>query len=573
MSDSKAGAPEPQTSRLGRVNVTSGQSRNAGTADVDSGPMLAPGTVVNEYQIESRIGEGGMGEVYLAVHPVIDKKVAIKVMRPSLCADEIALERFVQEARAVNRIGHPGLVDIFAFGRLPDGRSFFIMEWLHGETVARALSTRRLRTSECIDVLLQVCDALEAAHAHNIVHRDLKPENIFMVAMRNKRRVVKLLDFGIAKLLGDEVEGKERTQQGKWLGTPVYMSPEQARAQPIDVRSDIYSLGVTAYEMFLGRLPFSAATTADVIAMHLGATPPAPELAWPEVPPELAALLLKMLSKSAADRPTLGEVVTQLQRLRPGFQSGSGTAPTSSGSGPAPSGTGVAPPALPPRPPRAADPLSSNPLGTPIADAIHPIPSEPALAMVAAPAVPSEAALAPPATEMANTPAARGPRTRRRWLAAVLSVTALLIAAVLGWSLRGGRGAATTAPLPPAGAPPVAIAPVAPLPVPAAAPVEAAPPGALATSLTVRVSVPATIELDGTVVSESSRAETLQIAGSGRHQLAVSAPGYRPYRESVLTAADGAKIERIVKLTRLGGTPQRPSTSGKRGDMLDPFAQ
>ncbi|HEX6835877.1 MAG TPA: serine/threonine-protein kinase, partial [Polyangia bacterium] len=161
---------------------------------------LEPGTIVGEYRIEQKLGDGGMASVYGATHPLIGKKAAIKVMSPTLSADAAAVARFALEARAVNRIGHPNIVDVFSFGRLPDGRSYFVMEWLPGETLYARLWSRRLTLDEALDILDQICDALEAAHEAGIVHRDLKPANVFLTPRRNKREQVKLLDFGVAKL-------------------------------------------------------------------------------------------------------------------------------------------------------------------------------------------------------------------------------------------------------------------------------------------------------------------------------------------------------------------------------------
>jgi serine/threonine protein kinase len=163
---------------------------------------IAPGTAIGEYIVEAKIGEGGMGSVYSVTHPLIGKHAAIKVMAPHLCNDAIAVERFILEARAVNQIGHPNIVDVFAFGTLPDGRSYFIMEWLHGESLAtRILRNGPLPLREAADLVVQIADALEAAHEKEVVHRDLKPDNVFLVPVRGRRTLVKLLDFGIAKLV------------------------------------------------------------------------------------------------------------------------------------------------------------------------------------------------------------------------------------------------------------------------------------------------------------------------------------------------------------------------------------
>ena len=260
---------------------------------------LREGTVVGEYTIECKLGDGGMATVYGATHPLIGKKAAIKVMNPALSLDAGLVERFVLEARAVNEIGHPNIVDVFSFGRLGDGRSYFVMEWLQGETLYDRMWERRLTLDEALDVVDQVCDALEAAHEKGIVHRDLKPDNVFLCPVRGRRDLVKLLDFGIAKLIAtaegrngiDPMSRPPETMTGQVVGTPDYISPEQARAKPVDGKTDIYALGVIAYEMILGRRPFEADNMADVVRMHLSEPVPPPASLWPEIPSPLDELL------------------------------------------------------------------------------------------------------------------------------------------------------------------------------------------------------------------------------------------------------------------------------------------
>ena len=279
---------------------------------------LQPGTTVGEYTIESKLGQGGMASVYAGVQPVIGKKVAVKVMSRQLCLDPVQVERFVQEARAVNQIGHPNIVDVFAFGALPDGRSYFVMEWLQGETLAARLRRGPLTVPEAVAMLFQICDGLAAAHDKGIVHRDLKPENIFLVPVRNRRMLVKLLDFGIAKLLGRRDARVDRTADGATPGTPGYMSPEQARGKDVDHRSDIYALGVCAFEMLCARVPFIGSEAIDVLYQHVHATPPAPSTLRPDIPLQLERLVLQMLEKRADRRPTIPVIEERLADLRDG---------------------------------------------------------------------------------------------------------------------------------------------------------------------------------------------------------------------------------------------------------------
>src|SRR6476646_10109668 len=273
---------------------------------------LSAGTVVGEYTIDCKLGDGGMATVYGATHPLIGKKAAIKVMNPALSVDAGLVERFILEARAVNAIGHPNIVDVFSFGRLADGRSYFVMEWLQGQTLYDRMWDRRPTLDEALDLVDQVCDALEAAHEKGIVHRDLKPANVFLVPVRGRRDLVKLLDFGVAKLIAtvegldgsDPMSRPPQTMTGQVVGTPDYSSPEQARAKPVDGKTDIYALGVIAYEMILGRRPFEADNTADVVRMHLTDPPPPPRSFWPEIPSLLDELLLSMLDKTPMKRPS-----------------------------------------------------------------------------------------------------------------------------------------------------------------------------------------------------------------------------------------------------------------------------
>ena len=279
---------------------------------------LAPGTVVGEYRVEHKLGEGGMASVYAAIHPLIGKRAAIKVMSPRLSADAAAVARFALEARAVNRIGHPNIVDVFSFGQLPDGRSYFVMEWLQGETLYERMLKQHgpLPLDDVVHILDQICDALEAAHEAGIVHRDLKPANVFLCPVRGRRDAVKLLDFGVAKLVCQEPT-PGWTSAGMVVGTPEYVSPEQARGRDVDARSDLYSLGVMAYEMVLGRPPFLSDNPADAIEMHLGATPPRPSILWPAIPPPLETLLRRLLAKRPEERATLAEIRATLAAIRP----------------------------------------------------------------------------------------------------------------------------------------------------------------------------------------------------------------------------------------------------------------
>jgi serine/threonine protein kinase len=264
---------------------------------------IVPGTLVGEYQVSAKIGEGGMGSVFSAVHPVIGKKVAIKVLNAALSQDKNIVERFVVEAQAVNQIGHRNIVDIFAFGQLPSGRHYFVMEHLSGQSLHERLSAQPpLTYDEAFAIVDEVCDALAAAHAEGIVHRDLKPDNLFLSVSKGGERRIKLLDFGIAKLVGRSNESMQRTDVGTPMGTPLYMSPEQCVGKNVDARSDIYSLGVILFELFSGVLPFPGPSYIETVNGHLSQEPPRPS-DYSEIPQELETLILRCLQKDPDLRP------------------------------------------------------------------------------------------------------------------------------------------------------------------------------------------------------------------------------------------------------------------------------
>ncbi|MBK7074494.1 MAG: serine/threonine protein kinase [Myxococcales bacterium] len=285
------------------------------TDEVAAGGRRSPygvGDVIGDYRIECLLGRGGMGFVYGAVNTVIGKRAALKVLGRHVAADDM-IERFVTEARAVNQIGHPNIVDVFGFGTTDAGDKYMVMEWLRGESLVDRMA-RPMTAAEICGVLLTIVDALAAAHAKGIVHRDLKPDNVFLHD-DGRGPVVKLLDFGIAKLLGSDDQRAERTRTGYLMGTPAYMSPEQARGKDVDHRSDVYSLGVIAFELFAGAQPFEHETPMDLVVAHLQEVPPAPSAVRAEVPAGVDRLVLAMLEKNAAARPTLSQVKVALTAI------------------------------------------------------------------------------------------------------------------------------------------------------------------------------------------------------------------------------------------------------------------
>lgn len=263
---------------------------------------LCPGARVGEYIIESKIGVGGFGTVYAARHEVIGKATALKVLKLEVGSSPTVVDRFLDEARAVNRIRHRNIIDIYDFGELADGRRYYVMERLDGAPLDALLRENGIfEPREVVDLLEGVARALDAAHAQSIVHRDVKPQNIMVEFGRDDRPFVKLLDFGIAKL--PRGENPRLTIDCTFFGTPAYMSPEQCRGQDLDPASDIYSLGVVAYEMLTGVLPFAADSTMAVMAGHLADTPAPPSSIRPELTPQVDEAVLAMLSKDPGKRP------------------------------------------------------------------------------------------------------------------------------------------------------------------------------------------------------------------------------------------------------------------------------
>jgi serine/threonine-protein kinase len=275
---------------------------------------LTRGMDVGGYQVDGELGRGGMGIVYSATHPVIGKRVAIKVLKRSLSQNPASVERFLQEARAVNQIGHPNIIDIFAIGKLADGRSYLVMDLLDGEPLRARLKRGPLHVREAAQVIDEIASALAAAHAKGFIHRDLKPDNVFLVAHPG-RVDIKLLDFGLAKLLPSAGQRAFRTATGAQLGTPDYMSPEQLRGSDVDGRADVYSLGVMAIEILTARRPrrysdgsFDGGTPAQLLA---GVTVPGP----------LVELIAAMVQPSPDGRPTVAAVRTVIKRVRPSLPS------------------------------------------------------------------------------------------------------------------------------------------------------------------------------------------------------------------------------------------------------------
>jgi eukaryotic-like serine/threonine-protein kinase len=274
------------------------------------------GRTLGNYRVLEKVGQGGMGAVYLGEHRIIGRRVAIKVLLPEVASDQSRLKRFFNEARASAQVRHPSIVDVLDFGT-HDDTSYLVMEYLEGESVRSRLK----RSGALPEVTVrrfgrQVASALAAAHARGIIHRDLKPDNLFLVPDEDvigKERI-KVLDFGIAKLLADSGEGAVDTGSGAILGSPGYMAPEQAGGHgPVDERADVYALGCVLFEMLCARRPFAAAGLAGVLSMQMFSPTPTPRLYAPDVSEELEAIVMRMLARHPSDRfASMDEVVAAI---------------------------------------------------------------------------------------------------------------------------------------------------------------------------------------------------------------------------------------------------------------------
>jgi tRNA A-37 threonylcarbamoyl transferase component Bud32 len=473
---------------------------------------------VGEYRVLKKIGEGGMGSVYAAIQPVIGKRVAIKVLAQHIASNPELVRRFVDEARAVNKIGHPNIVDIFSFGWLPDRRHYFAMEFLDGLSLADRMKRGPFPPDEARRLLRQICQALEAAHRQGIVHRDLKPDNIWIVQPQHGDSYAKLLDFGIAKLMGDADEG-QRTQTGIVMGTPAYMSPEQCRGVNVGLGTDIYALGMILYEMFAGKLPFQG-SFAELITHHLMTVPEAPSRHRP-MPRALEQLIMRCVDKDPAQRPPTAEELGKA--LEAALSTTGDDAQTAA----------VVPLAQQPQQPKQAQqPVAAPPPAEPPMDTFSPPPGRTASDLTIHPA-----------------------RHRRPLLlvgaaaAATVVVAVFLLAGRHGGGDKGSLVLVVDAQVPPATALPAK-------PVPGRA------------HVVVKGVDVARVLVDGKLVAAGVReARVLDLAPGASHALRVEAVDRTPY-ERQFTVASGTEAELEVSLPAEAppAAPQVPALHGKRRD-------
>jgi serine/threonine protein kinase len=347
------------------MSVTDDPASGASQGGVD--PWLGR-TLGSQFRVIRKLGAGGMGAVYLCEQLDVERYAVVKLMHAELSANPLAVSRFKREARAVARLNHPNIVQIYIFGETDDHALYLAMEHVDGKSLGELLAQgTRLAQPRALRIVDQICSALSEAHAASVVHRDLKPDNVMLTDRLGNPDYVKVLDFGIAKLLGDTPQdGGEMTREGHIAGTPRYMSPEQARGQALDARSDIYSLGVMLYEMLTGAHPFQATTAVDFLVKHVSEAPPRPSERFTDLVllPRVEALVLRCLAKSPAERfqsaadlqravrqalrdfpeaarefPTPGELTPADSALRPGapaVAAPGAAAPTASPARPAP---------------------------------------------------------------------------------------------------------------------------------------------------------------------------------------------------------------------------------------------
>jgi serine/threonine protein kinase len=293
------------------ADQSAGSAALAAKIEHDAELDLIGAEIDGRYRVMELIGEGGMGKVYLAEHVEIGKRVALKVLHPSYSRMPDLVERFRREARAASKIGHPNIVDVTDSGTTGDGSVYFVMEYLEGVELGSVIEREgALDVARALKITGQICRALSAAHREGIIHRDLKPENIFLITRDGTADVVKVLDFGIAKTTEAEAARERRlTSPGMAMGTPEYMSPEQAAGRPADARCDVYALGAIMYEMVTGIPPYTGDNFMEILTKKATVDPPPPLLVRGELPAQVSELVMAAMARSPSERPQTMEAL------------------------------------------------------------------------------------------------------------------------------------------------------------------------------------------------------------------------------------------------------------------------
>lgn len=311
--------------------------------------------LASRFELIEMIGQGAMAIVYKAKQTAVDRYVAVKIMRPELASDPVQQKRFSREARSLSKLDHPNLLKIFDIGQTPNGRPYFIMEYLKGRSIEKMLEEAGpVAPAFALRMFVQVCDAMDHAHKQGIIHRDLKPENIMLVRCEDDQHLTKVVDFGIVKYTDDQMVSQRLTKTGEVWGSPVYMSPEQCKGEKLDPRSDIYSFGLVMYEALTGEMTFDATKIAAIIVKQIYEQPKSFKEVRPDlnIDPQLEAIVFKCLEKDPAKRyQSMSELRTVLKRaleseLKRATKAGSGSfvvaTPGSTQSGAAKSTAGTA---------------------------------------------------------------------------------------------------------------------------------------------------------------------------------------------------------------------------------------
>jgi eukaryotic-like serine/threonine-protein kinase len=521
-------------------------------------------TVAGRYKVIKLLGEGGMGQVYLAEHSAIEKRIALKVLRSEYAHKGEIVTRFQQEAISASRIKHPNVLDVFDFGQLENGCFYLAMEFLEGNDLADELQRSRVLTApRALPIAMQICRALAAAHSKGVVHRDMKPENVFLQRTGDGEEIVKIVDFGIAQLKPSNEEAaatashRRLTRTGMIFGTPEYMAPEQASGKHADLRCDVYAVGIILFELFTGAVPFTGETFLGVLTKHLNEVPPSMRAVYPDLQlsTELEGVVSRALAKDPLQRyQTMTELAQALASTPEGQYAGL-RGPYSQVGG---DGRGSAPPTGTPSP--TAQQFVGNPTGG--ASGSGPVLTDAARAAVTMPRQDTVESRAE--TQLGGEAATRPPTKSGNGPAVVLALLGVLVAGggAAAFFLRDhgttpiAASVQAKAPEPPVSAsvtsepPPVAPA----VPPPATSVVVPTPPPANSVKLEVVTDPPgATLMKNGFQVCDATPCEvtasvneTLELAG---------AKGRLMGKAKVLAQKD----QRVtIKLAAPAAAPPRP---------------